>query len=290
MNCDLSQALGVKTTTHFDFGENWKSFSDSALTSERVALARTDFHELMNNVPLAGRTFLDIGFGQGLAICLAKEAGAKPFGNDINPKCIEALKSTARFFPNVDLNSIPILVGSILDEGVLLRLKNLPPTGETRFDVVHSWGALHHTGAMKSALRHAASLVEPGGFFVLAIYNTHWSSPIWSVIKWTYAYAPSIIQRIFVALLFPMIFIAKLAVSRGNPLRKERGMSFYHDVVDWVGGYPYEHATIEEVQIFLGKSGFQMERAIPATVPTGCNQFVFRAPSISPVADSSRDG
>lgn len=258
--------------TQFDFGENWKSFSDSALTPERVTQARADFHDLMKGVSLAGRTFLDIGFGQGLAICFAKESGAQPFGNDINPKCVEALKSTVRFFPAVDLSSIPSVVGSILDEALLEQLRNLRPTG---FDIVYSWGVLHHTGAMDEAIRRAASLVKSEGHFVLAIYSTHWSSPVWAVIKRMYARVPSLIRRILVAVFFPVIFVAKFAVTRRNPLNMERGMSFYHNIVDWIGGYPYEHATKEEIKASLESLGFRLERIIPATVPTGCNQFVF---------------
>jgi SAM-dependent methyltransferase len=273
MNCDVSRALGVKKTTHFDFGENWKSFSDSALTSERVAQARTDFDDLIRDAILPRRTFLDVGFGQGLAICLAKETGAEVYGNDINPKCVEALRSTGRFFPDVDLASIPIVVGSILDDVVLQGLSQLRPGG---FDIVYSWGVLHHTGAMDEAIRRTASLVKSGGSFVLAIYNTHWSSPVWGLIKRIYNRAPWFARQILVALFLPLIFTAKFAVARGNPLKMKRGMSFYHDVVDWIGGYPYEHRTKDEVSALLESLGFRLERFIPATVPTGCNQFVFR--------------
>jgi 2-polyprenyl-6-hydroxyphenyl methylase/3-demethylubiquinone-9 3-methyltransferase len=273
MNCYVSQTLGVKKSTHFDFGENWKSFSDSALNPERIARARADFHELMQGVILTGRTFLDVGFGQGLAICLAKEARADVYGNDINPTCLEALRSTVRFFPDVDLTSIPIVVGSILDDVVLQRLGQLQRGG---FDIVYSWGVLHHTGAMDEAIRRTASLVKPGGSFVLAIYNTHWSSPVWGLTKRMYNRAPPLVRRILVALFLPLIFAAKFVVTRRNPLKMERGMSFYHDVVDWIGGYPYEHRTKHEVRALLESLGFRLERSIPATVPTGCNQFVFR--------------
>jgi 2-polyprenyl-6-hydroxyphenyl methylase/3-demethylubiquinone-9 3-methyltransferase len=259
--------------TQFDFGKNWKAFSDSALTSERVTQARADFHDLMKGVTLAGKTFLDIGFGQGLAICFAKESGARPYGNDINPKCVEALNSTVRFFPTVDLSLIPSVVGSILDEGPLAQLRNLRPAG---FDIVYSWGVLHHTGAMDEAIRRAASLVKSEGLLVLAIYTTHWSSPAWAVIKRVHTRLPSFIRRILIALFFPVIFVAKLAVTRKNPFKMDRGMSFYHNVVDWIGGYPYEHATKEEIIVFLESLGFRLERIIPATVPTGCNQFIFR--------------
>ena len=58
--------------------------------------------------------------------------------------------------------------------------------------------------------------------------------------------------------------------------KKERGMEFFHDVVDWVGGYPYEFATAEEVRQFFERLGFKEENFFPAQVPTGCNEFVFQ--------------
>ena len=73
-----------------------------------------------------------------------------------------------------------------------------------------------------------------------------------------------------------LIFVAKLGVTGENPLRKQRGMDFWFDVVDWIGGYPYEYATPEEVVAVVEPCGFTTQRVIPAQVPTGCNEFVFR--------------
>jgi SAM-dependent methyltransferase len=267
----------VSRPRQFEFGKNWKSFSDSALTTERVDRARLDFHNLMQGVPLSGKTFLDIGFGQGLALCLARECGAFAYGNDIDPKCVEALNSTVRFFPELDPNSIPLVVGSILDDTVAEELRQIPPVQDAGgFDLVHSWGVLHHTGAMKRAIEQAASFVRPGGHLIIAIYNTHWTSPIWYYIKRAFVVAPPLVQRILIALFYPLLLVAKTIVTRQNPLKKERGMDFYHDVNDWIGGFPYEHARAHEINVMLNALGFRLERSVPAEVPTGCNQFVFR--------------
>jgi 2-polyprenyl-6-hydroxyphenyl methylase/3-demethylubiquinone-9 3-methyltransferase len=53
-------------------------------------------------------------------------------------------------------------------------------------------------------------------------------------------------------------------------------MDFGYDVVDWIGGYPYEYASIDEITGFVTRLGFIDERVIPAQVGTGCNEFVFR--------------
>lgn len=79
----------------FDFGKNWLDFSKNALTAERVAQAQTDFEKLFQGIDLMGKTFLDIGFGQGLSLLIAKQKGAIVIGCDVNPKCQEALQQTA---------------------------------------------------------------------------------------------------------------------------------------------------------------------------------------------------
>jgi 2-polyprenyl-3-methyl-5-hydroxy-6-metoxy-1,4-benzoquinol methylase len=278
----------MRRARHFDFGKNWKSFSDSALTEKHIGQALSDFHNLMKDVPLKGRSFLDIGFGQGLTLCLAYRAGATCYALDIDPTCVEALRSTARFFPDIDADSIPVVAGSILDDRISEKLRQLRPVKEAGgFDVVHSWGVLHHTGTMQNAIQRAASLVRSGGHLVLAIYNTHWTSPIWHLIKRIYVRSPRVIQRILIALFFPLIFVAKLAVTRRHPFKQARGMDFYHDVIDWIGGYPYEYATVEEIKRLVESLGFRLERTIPTGVPTGCNQFVFRSQGSSAPRRSS---
>ena len=137
-----------------------------------------------------------------------------------------------------------------------------------------TWGVLHHTGDMARALRHASSLVRPGGHFVIAIYNRHWSSLPWLAIKSAYVRSPAFLQRLMVRALYPVIWLAKLAVTGKNPKAMDRGMDFYYDVVDWVGGYPYEYASVEEMRAMCAPHGFELVRAIPAKVPTGCNELV----------------
>lgn len=79
-----------------------------------------------------------------------------------------------------------------------------------------------------------------------------------------------------IGVLYPVIWLAKLAITGKDPKRKERGMDFYYDIVDWVGGYPYEYATIAEIEELCRPLALSLVRAIPANVPTGCNEFIFR--------------
>ncbi len=257
----------------FEFGKNWAEFSRRALTAERVAQARADFAELLDGVALEGKTFLDVGFGQGLGLLAAAASGARVVGCDVDPLCAEVLRRNGRWFPEVSAAEVPLVVGSILDPETLEKIRALAEVG---FDVVHAWGVLHHTGDLRRAIRVAAALVAEDGHLVIAIYNRHGSSPVWRRIKWLYGRLPDPGRRLMVAVLYPVIWTAKLAVTRQSPTRMERGMDFYHDVVDWVGGYPYEYATADEVEALAADLGFGRRRLRPARVPTGCNEFVFR--------------
>jgi SAM-dependent methyltransferase len=122
-----------------------------------------------------------------------------------------------------------------------------------QFDVVYSWGVLHHTGNMALALENTARHVKPQGQLMIAIYNRHWSSPLWLAIKWLYNRAGKFGQKLIIELMTPIIFAAKWLVTRQNPFQMRRGMDFMHNVTDWVGGYPYEYASAQEMTSTLKK-------------------------------------
>jgi len=86
---------------------------------------------------------------------------------------------------------------------------------------------------------------------------------------------PGVGRRIMAYFFFAIIFTAKLLYTQKNPLKQKRGMNFYYDVVDWIGGYPYEYAGAEEIVGFVNGLRFRNEKVISPDVPTGCNEFVF---------------
>jgi 2-polyprenyl-3-methyl-5-hydroxy-6-metoxy-1,4-benzoquinol methylase len=260
---------------HFDFGENWGDFSANALTPDRVRQARKDFAGFMarGSIDISRKSFLDIGFGQGLSLLSAAAMGANMVGCDINQKCAQVLERNRSHFPEV-VSAIPVIVGSILDIATIDALRKLAPN-EGGYEIVHSWGVLHHTGNMWQAIDNAASLVQPGGMLFLALYNRHWTSPAWTAVKYCYVRTPVWLQKVIVGAFYPVILAAKWAVTGRNPMVMDRGMDFYYNVVDWVGGYPYEYATLAEVIHYLEARKFALRISAPADVPTGCNEYVF---------------
>lgn len=250
----------------FDFGANWMQFSAERVDPSRLGIAARSLQTLLQRETLQGLSVLDIGCGSGLfSIAAAQLGAARVVGVDVNPRCVVVSEQNRdNLAPHTPIT---------FRQGSALRPADLEKLGQ--FDLVYAWGSLHHSGAMWDAIRHVARQVGPGGTLVLAIYNKHITSPIWTWIKWFYNQLPGFGQRAMAILFAGIIYVAKLLVTRRNPLEKERGMDFWYDVIDWIGGYPYEYASIDEIVAFMRGAGFEVRNVVPAQVPTGCNEFVF---------------
>ena len=154
------------------------------------------------------------------------------------------------------------------------------------FDVVYSWGVLHHTGAMWDALDNVDANVAPGGQLFLALYNYQpIASRYWRWIKRIYNKSalvrPAIIGIHCVYPTLPSLLL-RLVQARKSP----RGMSVWHDLLDWLGGYPFEVCKPEEILDFYRARGYQLERLKTVGGRMGCNEFVLRRSSL-PVPQSS---
>jgi 2-polyprenyl-6-hydroxyphenyl methylase/3-demethylubiquinone-9 3-methyltransferase len=252
----------------FDFGANWLAFS-AALRPEQLDAARAS---LLRHLPAdswRGRRVVDVGCGSGLFAVAMAQLGADVTAVDVNAKSVEATRLNAARFLGADAARVASRVASILDDEFVRA-------NAERFDVVYSWGVLHHTGAMDRAVANALALVKRDGFAVIALYDRHWTSPVWRVIKCVYCALPGPLATLYAALFVPVIAAAKFAVSGKNPFRKERGMSFWRDVVDWVGGYPYEYVGPDEFARRMSAAGFACRVSAPADTPIGCNEFFVR--------------
>ncbi|PDV98092.1 methyltransferase [Candidatus Chloroploca asiatica] len=250
----------------FDFGANWQAFSAQYVDEERLIIAAQSLQQLLGRDNLQDLRVLDVGCGSGLFAIAAHQLGAKEIiGIDINPRSIAASEhNKARLSPTAPITFYQM---SALDQDAL--------TGLGQFDLVYAWGSLHHTGAMWQAIANTAQRVAPGGTLVLGLYKRHSTSPIWKGIKWFYNRVPPLMQRIMIPFFAAVIYLAKLLVTQRNPLEKQRGMDFWYDVIDWVGGYPYEYATVQEVKIFVIPLGFHLRKIASDSAPTGINEFIF---------------
>ncbi len=266
-------ALEVAKGKRFEFGKNWQRFL-SVINDERIEEAEASL-ERMLDCELDGKRFLDIGCGSGLFSLAARRLGATVCSFDYDPKSVAcATELRRRYYP--DDPDWRVEEGSVLDEAYVRSLG--------QFDVVYSWGVLHHTGEMWRALEHVCIPVANSGRLFIAIYNDQrYKSNLWRWVKKRYCSGP-VGKVITVALVFPYFFFVRLAldvIQFKNPLRsyidykKTRGMSMMHDWVDWLGGYPYEVAKAEELFEFYRDRRFQLVK-LKTTNSAGNNEFLFR--------------
>ncbi|HAZ28772.1 MAG TPA: class I SAM-dependent methyltransferase [Candidatus Magasanikbacteria bacterium] len=233
----------------FSFGKNWEHFLKT-LTDEKISIAASSIKNFMGVDHFQDKRVLDIGCGSGIFSYVMFQMRAKEIVSfDVDPfsvKCGEYMKQKAG-----NPSNWTVCHGSVLDKTFL------SPLGT--FDLVYSWGVLHHTGNMWQAIENAAHLVNEGGFFYIALYNNIGGvlgSRFWLGVKKFYNKHPFfgkyVIEPGYIVLCFLLNFFRLgTYIKQIMTYKKKRGMSWRRDVTDWLGGYPYEYANVEEVFTFM---------------------------------------
>ena len=288
MTMDEMQLAGVasgecrKSGNRFAFGENWQSFIDHALDERRIQIAVGTLQRMLKARDLCHKTFLDVGCGSGLfslAACLLGAERVVSFDYDPQSVCASlTLRERAR----VSTERWLVSRGSILDSEFLATCEGA--------DVVYAWGVLHHTGSMWQAIDNAVSKVKPGGLLAISIYNKVekrvGGSAMWWHIKRVYNRLPRRV-RSMMDWGYGGILLLRRAATRQNPITMirdygesvGRGMDFWHDVRDWLGGFPYEYATAGDVFTYLHeKHGLELIY-LNTQSGHGCNEFTFHRPA-----------
>jgi SAM-dependent methyltransferase len=251
----------------FSFGENWQRFLTELhpRAVESMALYVTDWL----GSELSGRRLIDIGSGQGLTSLVAHQAGADVTSIDVDPASVAATRSLWEKAGRP--STWTVTEGSILDDAFVGDLG--------QFDDVISWGVLHHTGDVWHAIDNAARLVRPGGRMWIALYTRTYRSGRSLRTKRLYNRAPKLAKKAWRA----GYAVEKLgkAALRGNlesirRYHEQRGMDWWRDIEDWLGGLPYEPVGPGEVLARLRPSGFVLERLTDALGEGANDVYLFR--------------
>ncbi len=252
----------------FLFGKNWQAFNKTYLNRERIDCAKKSILDFLKTDTLKGKTFADVGAGSGLYSLAALELGASEvFSFDPDTDCIACCTELQSKQGNPEHWNIQ--QGSTLDDGFVRGLK--------QYDVVYSWGVLHHTGNMWKAIENTLELVKPGGVFFLAIYNKadgfaiypdgrFGPSWFWLLEKKFYVSLPMFLQNFIdycvmatLIVLYLLTFHNPIKVIKGHKNYFNKGMSWRINIKDWLGGYPYEYASVSEIFHFAQDRGFSLE-------------------------------
>jgi 2-polyprenyl-3-methyl-5-hydroxy-6-metoxy-1,4-benzoquinol methylase len=252
----------------FGFGQNWLDYQ-SSIDQTRILAARTDIEQWLGTTSLDGLRVLDIGSGSGLHSYCMHAMGARElvsFDYDEN-----SVRATKEFHAKAGApSSWSVLHGSVLDGEFLARLGT--------FDLVYSWGVLHHTGQMWQAIRNASALVRPNGTLFISIYAKGPEYPDHLALKQRYHHASLSAKR---RMEFEWIMERYELRARTGQVPsdwwtegRERGMDSYCDLVDWLGGLPYEVATLRELTTALRELDITTTRSRECPGDGGCHILV----------------
>lgn len=267
--------VSVAPQKRFAFGANWRRYL-TAVTPARLEQASQSLRAMLDRDDLAGLSFLDVGSGSGLFSLAARRLGAAVVSFDYDPESVACAQYLRQQYQTDDPDW-RVESGDALDQDYL--------AGLGRFDVVYSWGVLHHTGDQWRALANVAGLVRPGGLLYIALYNDQgWPSRAWGLVKHAYNRLPGPLRWLVAGPALARLWGPTTLKDclRGRPghswraYQSARGMDAWRDFIDWVGGYPFEVSRPDQVVGFLAERGFAAQRVKDCGGGLGCNEFLFQ--------------
>lgn len=251
----------------FSFGQNWKNFSKT-IDAQVLERATEDIREWFSLEGIQNKRVLDIGSGSGIhSYAFWKLGASEVVSFDYDFKSVEATDSIWKKCRQP--SNWKVLKGSILDKAFIESLG--------QFDIVYSWGVLHHTGQMWEAIKNAISIpIKEDSKIMISIYQDKKNYERDLSLKMNYNKA-GFIKKKYIVLKQIYMLMSRRRRKGLNPFtwneKKERGMNEYHDLIDWLGGLPYEVATKEEIERFFSENGgWRLKKNDPSEA---CHVYLF---------------
>lgn len=268
-------------SSHFKFGKNWSSYSQ-LVSEQRIKQAEKSLIKLLGEDGIRGKTFLDVGCGSGIFSLAAARLGAKKVVSiDIDEECVKTTRKIMDKHNHQKNHEIYLL--SVFD--LPNKISQLG-----KFDVVYSWGVLHHTGNMRKAISDIkTALKDESSVLIIAVYARTFGCRVWVRLKKFYAHTNTLMQkliRIFYTLTLSVILTISGLLKGSNIFKylqsyqSKRGMSFMHDIHDWLGGYPYESISDSDFEAITKMQGLEIRQKFLISkyklgiLGSGCNEYV----------------
>jgi len=169
---------------------------------------------------LARKDVLEVGCGSGIAAQMLAEAGATLTAVDLTPWAVETTRARLDAFG--------------LDAEVFEADGEALPFDDASFDLVFSWGVIHHSSDMDRALRELVRVCRPGGTLVLMVYHRR-----------------------------SLFYATYKAFQRFLPLARRLGLHFEGARAGETEGLIARHFTIDELRAKLEAGGLRDVRIEP---------------------------
>jgi 2-polyprenyl-6-hydroxyphenyl methylase/3-demethylubiquinone-9 3-methyltransferase len=260
---------------HFEFGKNWSDFAkkinDNAIDNAEQCLLK-----LLEPKRLKGKSFLDIGCGSGLHSLAALRQGAKSvFAIDIDPVAVETTRyMLSRYHHDTNWKCRELSVFELDSDSI------------GKFDIVYSWGVLHHTGDLTGAIAKALRMVKNNGYFAIAVYRKTKLCTLWKIEKKYYSRSSETVRK-NIRTIYMLLFRLDRLIQRRKfkeevqTYKEQRGMDFHIDINDWLGGYPYESISPQDLKNFIQRFEFTLVKDFVGRsgwgfFGSGNDEFVFQ--------------